>query len=244
MNDQLMIDLQAALQQVIDDSSVRVAVLTGEGRGFCSGADLVAAADDGTDQGIDVDSGDATAAGMDTIFHPPLRTLATLPVPTICRLNGVAAGGGMGLALGCDIVIAARSARFVSTFGPRLGIVPDLGSTFHLPHRVGMARARGIAMLGGTISADQAADWGLIWSVVDDTELDAAVAETAAQLARSSPEAMVRIRSALAGAETATFDEQLDVERDHQRVLIPKNMAEGAKAFLDKREPHFDNIRL
>ena len=180
---------------------------------------------------------------MDDVFHPPIRRLAELPVPSIARINGVAAGGGLGLALGCDLSVAARSARFVCTFGPRLGIVPDLGTTFHLPHRVGRARARGIAMLGEPISADQALEWGMIWSVVDDVALDTAVADLAARLARSSPEAMARIRHALERAEVNSLSEQLDLERDHQRVLIPRNMDEGAAAFRDKREPHFDGRR-
>lgn len=240
MNDPLMIGLQRALEQVVDDQSVRVAVLTGAGRGFCSGADLSGGVT--TDGGGNAD-GDAVAANMDDVFHPPIRLLSELPVPTIGRVNGVAAGGGVGLALGCDVVVAARSARFVCTFGPRLGIVPDLGTTFHLPHRVGAARARGMAMLGESISAEQAASWGLIWSVVDDDALDPAVADLAQRMAKTSPDAMSRIRQAITAAETNSLDAQLDLEREHQRVLIPRNMGEGATAFVEKREPHFDGAR-
>lgn len=248
MNDQLMIDLRSALQRVVDDTDVRVAVLTGSGRGFCSGADLAGFAEDDANRRDDpatpvANPGDGNATSMDEVFHPPILLLSELPVPTIAKVNGVAAGGGLGLVLGCDIAVAARSARFVCTFGPRLGIVPDLGTTFHLPHRVGAARARAIAMLGDPISAEQAEDWGLIWSAVDDEQLDAEVADLAARLARSSPDALTRIRSALAGAERATLDEQLDVEREHQRWLIPRNMAEGANAFLERREPRFDGDR-
>lgn len=241
MNDDLMLGLKEALQRVVDDTSVRVLVLTGAGRGFCSGADLSGFGSDpeGPDAAVQ-DLGERTAADMDDIFHPPIRLLSELPVPTVARVNGVAAGGGMGLALGCDIAIAARSARFVCTFGPRLGIVPDLGTTFHLAHKAGATRARAIAMLGAPISAEQAMDWGLIWSVVDDEQLDAAVNEVAASLARSSPDALTRIRAAVDQAERNTFDAQLDLERDHQRVLIPRNMEEGAAAFMDKREPKFD----
>ncbi len=240
MNDDLMLGLNAALQRVVDDRSVRAMVLTGAGRGFCSGADLsgFGGDDDGVDASLDM--GERTAQNMDDVFHPPIRLLSEMPVPTVARINGVAAGGGFGLAMGCDIVIAARSARFVCTFGPRLGIVPDLGTTFHLAHRVGAARARGIAMLGEAISAEQALDWGLIWSVVDDDQLDAAVGEIGASLARSSPDALARIRQAVDHAERNTLDAQLDVERDHQRVLIPRNMEEGAAAFMEKRDPKFD----
>jgi 2-(1,2-epoxy-1,2-dihydrophenyl)acetyl-CoA isomerase len=160
-------------------------------------------------------------------------------VPTVARINGVAAGGGFGLAMSCDISIAARSAFFVATFGPRLGIVPDLGTSWHLPLRVGAARARGIAMLGGRITADQAAQWGLIWDAVEDDELDARVDEVAQVLRRSSPNAMTRIRSAIAEAEHNTLSEQLDLEHQHQSVLLPLNMLEGAKAFIEKRDPVF-----
>ncbi|MCP3988388.1 MAG: enoyl-CoA hydratase [Actinomycetia bacterium] len=243
MNNPLMNDLKWALENVVADESVRAAVLTGSGRGFCSGADLAPTADRaGTDGDVD-QLGETVTQGMDDIFHPPIRLLSQLPVPTIAKVNGVAAGGGMGLALGCDLVVAARSARFVCTFGPRLGIVPDLGTTFHLPHLVGRARARGIAMLGESISADQAAEWGLIWAAVDDDQLDATVEDVAARLARNSPEAMTRIRSSFESADTNTLSQQLDVERDHQRVLIPRNMEEGATAFMEKREPKFDQQR-
>ncbi len=247
MNDDLMIALGQALERVADDSDVRAMVLTGAGRGFCSGADLssVGAGNGGSLSSADSDqAGEKAAEGMDNVFHPAIRLLADLPVPTIARVNGVAAGGGLGLALGCDIAIAAQSARFVCTFGPRLGIVPDLGTTFHLVQRVGQARARGIAMLGEPISAAQAVEWGMIWSAVDDDQLDIAVGDVAAQFARSSPNAMVRIRRALGAATNNLLSDQLDVERDNQRVLIPMNMLEGAAAFRDKRDPVFPNVRF
>lgn len=239
MNNDLMLGLNAALQRVVDDRSVRVVVLTGAGRGFCSGADLSGfTGDDEPDAAQDL--GERTATNMDDVFHPPIRLLSELPVPTVARVNGVAAGGGFGLAMGCDVAVAARTARFVCTFGPRLGIVPDLGSTFHLAHKVGAARARGIAMLGQPISAEQALEWGLVWSVVDEDQLDASVAEIAGSLARSSPEALTRIRHTLDQAERNTLDAQLDVERDQQRYLIPRNMTEGGAAFMEKREPRFE----
>ena len=242
MNDELMTGIRSAIQQVHSDESIRVVVLTGSGRGFCSGADLSAGGEDADDNDPSA-AGDDIAAAMDDVFHPAIQALSDCLVPTIGRVNGVAAGGGFGLALCCDIVIAARSAFFVSTFGPRLGIVPDMGTTWHLPMLAGPARARGIAMLGDRISADQAAQWGLIWESVDDEELDSAVGRAAAIIGRSSPDAMTRIRSAIAGAERNSFADQLEVEREHQRILIPRNMAEGAAAFMGKREPNFDGAR-
>ncbi len=242
MNDELMADLSAAFGFVAGDGDVRVVVLTGEGRGFCSGADLRNAASDEGGRTPD-EVAESTVQGMDDVFNPAIRAIASCPVPTVARVNGVAAGGGLGLALTCDITIAARSAFFVATFGPRLGICPDLGTTWSLPTRVGRARALGLALLGDRFSADQAEQWGMIWQAVDDEELDRAVGEVAERLVRSSPAAMTRIRDAITTAGTRTFSDQLDVERDHQRVLIPRNMAEGADAFLQRREPSFDGAR-
>jgi 2-(1,2-epoxy-1,2-dihydrophenyl)acetyl-CoA isomerase len=235
MTDGLMSGLAERFARVESDEDVRVVVLTGAGRGFCSGADLSA-----VDKGA---IGEAHGDSMARVFNPAMRAVANCAVPTIGRINGVAAGGGFGLAMACDITIAARSAFFVATFGPRLGIVPDLGTSWNLPLRVGAARARGIAMLGGRITADQAAQWGLIWDAVDDGRLDATVDEVAQLFRRSSPNAMTRIRSAIAQAEHNTFSQQLDLEHQHQSVLMPLNMLEGAKAFVEKRDPVFSRTR-
>ena len=238
MSDELMQDLSSALGTVQEDETVRVAVITGEGRGFCSGADLNNAAE----QPEQADPNEATES-MGDFFNPALAALHNCPVPTVAKVNGVAAGGGMGLALACDVTIAVRSSFFVATFGPRLGIVPDLGSTWSLPRRAGRSRAMGMAMLGDRISAEQAADWGLIWKCVDDDQLDAEVAAATDILKRTSPDAMVRIRQSIDGASTSSFVDQLAVEMEHQSVLIPRNMAEGAQAFLEKRDPQFDGRR-
>ncbi len=235
MNNHLMDDIGAALAAAEADATVGVAVVTGNGRGFCSGADLTSVPPS-SDRPA---SGSGATDGMDNHFNPVLRAIKNCSVPTVARINGVAAGGGFGLALACDIGVAARSAFFVATFGPRLGIVPDLGTTWSLPNLAGAARARAIAMLGERISADQAEQWGLIYSVVDDDQLDAEVARVAAILRPTSGEAMQRIRSSIDSAPTRSFSDQLDLERDHQAVLIPMNMGEGAAAFLEKREPNF-----
>jgi len=235
MNNDL--NVREAVEIINADDSLRVAVLTGAGRGFCSGADLSAVASgDG-----DVTSPADPTAGMNDHFNPTMRAIKNCLVPTIARVNGAAAGGGLGLALACDITIAARSAFFVATFGPRLGIVPDLGSTWSLPLRAGRAKALGMAMLGDRVTAEQAADWGLIYAAVDDDQLDAEVARACRILERTSPNAIRRIRSAIDTAADRSFSEQLDVERDHQAVLIPLNMTEGAAAFMEKRDPDFAN---
>ena len=232
MNDEFMDDIASAIDRANGDIDVGVVVITGAGRGFSSGADLSA---------VDPDQADAaeTVDGMNDHFNPAMRAIKTCRVPTLARVNGAAAGGGLGLALACDVAIAARSAFFVATFGPRLGIVPDLGTTWSLPMRVGHARAMGMAMLGDRIPAEVAEEWGLIWKCVDDDELDAAVAAATEVLKRTSGEAMQRIRSSIDSASLRTFSDQLDLERDHQEVLIPLNMSEGASAFMAKREPNF-----
>lgn len=240
MNNHLMHDLHTAIDQAVANPAVRVVVLTGSGRGFCSGADL---------SGFDGEPADTQPAdgarssvvdGMDRFFNPAIRAIKNCSLPTVARINGVAAGGGLGLALACDIAVAVRSAFFVATFGPRLGIVPDLGTTWSLPAKIGHTRAMGMAMLGERVSAEQAVEWGLIYSMVDDDGLDAEVSRITDILERTSPAAMRRIRTAVESASTRSLSEQLDLERDHQEVLIPMNMAEGANAFLEKRDPDFD----
>ena len=238
MNNHLMDDIRTAIETAEADESVGVVVLTGNGRGFCSGADLNTVGGPDADHGDDSGSASVTD-GMDDHFNPTMRAIKNCAVPTVARINGVAAGGGLGLALACDIAVAADSAFFVATFGPKLGIVPDLGSTWSLPQKVGVARARAMAMLGERITARQAQDWGLIYSAVADDELDVEVERVTAILRPTSGEAMQRIRSSLESASQRSFSEQLDVERDHQAVLIPMNMIEGAAAFLEKRAPRF-----
>lgn len=243
MNDEFMSDITEAFGMVAADDGVRAVILTGEGRGFCSGADLRNAAA-GDAEGFDADAaGEATTDSMDNVFHPAIRAVAECPVPTVARINGVTAGGGIGLALSCDVAIAARSAFFVATFGPRLGIVPDLGTTWQLPMRVGRARALGMTLLGERVTADQAEDWGLVWKTVDDEELDATVGQVTDVLRRSSPAAMSRIRASVDGATQRDLADQLDVEMGHQAVLIPRNMADGAAAFLAKSDPSFSGDR-
>ncbi len=241
MNNGLMRGLHAGIERVVDDKNVRVVVLTGAGRGFCAGADLSQssrAPKDGQRQ-----KAPRPTASMEDIFNPAIRALADCPVPTIARINGAAAGGGFGLALTCDITIAARSAFFVATFGPRLGIVPDLGLTWHAPMRAGRARALGLSLLGDRITADQAENWGLIWRAVDDDQLDGEVGRTAEILKNSSPSTSTRIRQAIDAAPVNTLSEQLDVEVSHQAVLLPRNMKEGATAFMEKRAPRFGGER-
>ena len=211
----------------------RVLVLTGAGRGFCAGQDLgerQVAAD-----GARADLGES----IERHYKPLVLALASLPVPTVAAVNGVAAGAGASLALACDLVIAAKSASFVQSFS-RLGLVPDSGATWFLPRLVGMARALGLAMLGERLPAEEAARWGLIWRCVDDAEFPAAVGRVAGDLAAAPTRGLVRTREAMLGSASRPLAAQLDVERDLQRELgYTDDYAEGVAAFAAKRAPRF-----
>ena len=153
--------------------------------------------------------------------------------------RGVAAGAGATLAMGCDIVLAARSAKFVMAFS-KLGLVPDCGGSWFLPRVAGRARAMGLALLGDSLSAEQAAQWGMIWQVVDDAELKDTSLALARHLAAQPTYGLGLIKNALRLAETQTLDQQLDLERDYQRLAgRSADYREGVSAFLAKRPPHF-----
>lgn len=237
MSNELMGGIIDSLKQVEQDEAVRVVILAANGKGFCAGADL------GGGKQAKPEGAPDDFSPMRDLYNPAADALRNCSVPTIARVNGAAAGGGFGLALSCDITIASKNAFFVATFIPKLGIVPDIGATWSIPRNIGRARAMGISLLGDRIKAEEAADWGLIWKAVEDEELDAEIARTAALLKRSSPDAIVRARNSIDAAFTNSFSDQLGVELRHQDVLIPRNMKEGARAFRDKRDPEFDGAR-
>lgn len=225
--------LQNALNQVRQDSSVRVLVLTGAGRGFCAGQDLsdrnVSPSDDAPDLGY----------AIETWYNPLIRTLRDLSVPVICAVNGIAAGAGANIALNCDIVLAARSASFVQAFC-KLGLVPDSGGTWILPRLAGMARAKGMALLGDKIRAEQAETWGLIWRCVDDEALADETRKMAAHFACQPTAGLALIKQALNASTSNTHDEQLTLERDLQRQAgQSEDYREGVAAFMEKRTPKF-----
>jgi 2-(1,2-epoxy-1,2-dihydrophenyl)acetyl-CoA isomerase len=160
-------------------------------------------------------------------------------VPTICAVNGVAAGAGASLALACDIVIAAKSASFLQAFS-KIGLIPDTGGTWFLPQRVGMARAMGLALLAEKLPAEKAAEWGLIWACVEDSELAAAVEKIAAQFASAPTRALVRTRQAMRASVDNDLATQLDLERDMMSELgRAHDYREGVAAFMAKRAPVF-----
>jgi 2-(1,2-epoxy-1,2-dihydrophenyl)acetyl-CoA isomerase len=157
----------------------------------------------------------------------------------LCAVNGVAAGAGANFALSCDIVLAARSARFIQSFAG-IGLVPDCGGTFFLPRLVGDARARGLAILGEPLSAERAEAWGLIWQVVDDAELPATAEALAERLASRATQGIALTKQALAASASNSLDAQLDLESELQRIAgRTPDYREGVKAFLEKRPPVF-----
>ena len=226
-------EVRDVLTRVRDDATCRVLVLTGAGRGFCAGQDL-------SDRAV-APGGGATDLGesIELRYKPLVLALRALPKPVVAAVNGVAAGAGANIALACDLVIAARSASFIQSFA-KLGLVPDSGGTWTLPRLVGSARAIGLAFLGDKLSAEQAAQWGLIWRCVEDAELASVVDQLARQLAIAPTRGLARTKEAIYSSGGRTLEEQLDVERDYQRELgYSADYAEGVAAFIAKRTPNF-----
>ena len=237
LSESLQSEVIQALDSVAQDTSVRALRLTAAGRAFCVGADLSGlGADDAGGRSL----GQRTADAMQALSNPLILALRALPVPVLVALNGAAAGAGAGLALAGDVLIAARSAYFYLPFIPKLGIVPDLGVTWFLPRLVGRSRAMALSLLGDRLSAEQAAQWGLVWACVDDAALEAESMALARRLAALPAHGVVEARAAYDHSERSNLAEQLHYEASRQRELLDRpTFAEGVQAFLHKREPQF-----
>jgi 2-(1,2-epoxy-1,2-dihydrophenyl)acetyl-CoA isomerase len=228
--------MHAALRTAIDDAAAdkatRALMITGAGRGFCTGQDL---ADRLAKPGENVVLGGT----LEQHYNPLVRKLRALPFPVIAAVNGVAAGAGCNIALACDIVVAARSANFIQSFA-RVGLIPDSGGTWVLPRLVGEARARGLALLAQDLPADKAAEWGLIWRCVDDNALIYEARRICEHFTVAPTQGLALIKRALDASATNTLDAQLDLERDLQReASLTPDYAEGVRAFMEKRPPKF-----
>ena len=210
----------------------RVVVLGAAGRGFCAGQDLN---DRNVAPGENVDLGET----VERDWNPLVRAIAALPQPVIARVNGVAAGAGASLAMACDLVIAARSAKFIQSFAA-IGLVPDTGGSWHLTRHLGQARAMGLALTGEPLPAERAEQWGLIWKCVDDEALDAEVDGLAARLAAMPPLGLAAIKRMIRTSWDRSLDEELDLQRDEMRRLgFTDDYREGVAAFLEKRPAVF-----
>ncbi|HET7606644.1 MAG TPA: 2-(1,2-epoxy-1,2-dihydrophenyl)acetyl-CoA isomerase PaaG [Sphingomicrobium sp.] len=210
----------------------RVVVLTGAGRGFCAGQDLN---DRAVAPGEAVDLGET----VQTCWNPLVRTLTSLPQPVIARVNGVAAGAGANIALACDIVVAAKSAKFIQSFSA-IGLIPDSGGTWALPRLVGQARALGLALTGEPLPAERAAEWGLIWKAVDDDGLDTEIDAIAIRLASLPPLGLAAIKEMIRTSWQYSLDEELERQAGAMRRLgFTDDYREGVAAFLEKRKATF-----
>jgi len=232
-NEAMHRELAQALDRIEADAAIRAVLLTGAGRGFCAGQDL------GDRMVGEGDAPPDLGATLDRLYNPLIRRVCRLERPVVCAVNGVAAGAGANLAFSCDIVLAARSAQFIEPFC-RLGLVPDAGGTYVLPRLVGSARARGLALLGEPLAAEQAEAWGLIWRAVDDDRLMDEASALARHLATQATVGLGLIKRALLASATNSLDDQLDLERDLQRAAgRTEDYREGVAAFVEKRRPTF-----
>jgi len=224
--------LMAVLLEAEADDTCRALLLTGAGRGFCAGQDL---SDRVVQPGLTPELNNT----IERFYNPLVRKLRDLPMPVICAVNGVAAGAGANIARACDVVLAARSAKFIQAFA-KIGLVPDSGGTWLLPRLIGRARARGLALLAEPLAAEEAEGWGLIWKVIDDESLIIEATKLAAHLATQPTFGLALTRRALDAAEMNSLDEQLDLERDLQNQAgRTPDYAEGVRAFFEKRPPSF-----
>ena len=225
--------MHGELREVLGNlGDARVVVLTGAGRGFCAGQDLN---DRAVAPGEAVDLGETVQA----CWNPLIRTLTSLPQPVIARVNGVAAGAGANIALACDIVVAAKSAKFIQSFSA-IGLIPDSGGTWALPRLVGQARALGLALTGEPLPAERAAEWGMIWKAVEDEALDTEVDAIANKLASLPPLGLAAIKDMIRSSWQYSLDEELERQAGTMRRLgFTEDYREGVAAFLEKRTPTF-----
>ena len=230
LNDEITFELQEALKTAAKEDAVRVIVLTGEGKAFCSGQDLKA------------EPADKKRSFLDSLhkrYNPIIRAMRNLPKPILCRLNGVAAGAGCSLALACDMIIASEEATLIEVF-INIGLVPDSGSSYFLPRAIGYAKAFELCAMGNKVKATEAQALGFVNKVVPADQLDMAVSEYANYFAKAPTRSIGIIKKMLNKSATSTLDDMLDYEAYCQETAgATHDHQEGVKAFLEKRKPEF-----
>lgn len=232
-NEDMHLALRAGFQRAHDDAQVRAVLLTGAGRGFCAGQDL--GDRDPRKGGPAPDLGET----LDRFYNPNLRLIRSLEKPVVCAVNGVAAGAGANIALACDIVLAVKSAKFIQAFA-RIGLIPDAGGSWSLTRILGEPRAKALALTAEPLTAEKAADWGLIWKAVDDGELMDQANALTRSLAAGPTLGLGLTKRLVQAAATNSLDEQLELERDCQQTAgRSADYAEGVTAFLEKRPAMF-----
>jgi 2-(1,2-epoxy-1,2-dihydrophenyl)acetyl-CoA isomerase len=233
MHEELRAAFDAIERALAAPQAVRALVITGAGRAFCAGQDLSERL-----RGPDQPAPDV-GQSLRRNYNPLVARIAALPVPVLAAVNGVAAGSGVNLALACDLVLAARSATFIQSFSS-IGLIPDGGGTWVLPRLVGMARAKGLTLLGERLSAEQACQWGLIWQVVDDAQLMPTALTLARQLAGQATRGFALQKRAYAATLHNDLAAQLELEAQLQaEASATSDYREGVASFLEQRAPRF-----
>jgi 2-(1,2-epoxy-1,2-dihydrophenyl)acetyl-CoA isomerase len=230
LNDEITFELQDVFKAIAKDDQVRVVVLTGEGKAFCSGQDLKAGSSQGKRSFLD---------SLHKRYNPIIRAMRSLPKPIVCRLNGVAAGAGCSLALACDVIVASEEATLIEVF-INIGLVPDSGSSYFLPRLTGMAKAFELCSMGSRVKAQEALELGLVNKVVPAAQLDEAVKSYTDYYAVAPTKAIGLIKKMLTKSATSSLDEMLDYEAYCQEIAgNTEDYKEGVQAFLEKRKPGF-----
>lgn len=230
LNDEITFELQEAFREAGKDESIRVVVLTGEGKAFCAGQDLKASASAGKRSFMD---------SLNKRYNPIIRAMRSLPKPVICRLNGVAAGAGCSLALACDMIIASEDATLIEVF-INIGLVPDSGSSFFLPRLTGMAKAFELCTMGSKIKADEALRLGIVNRCAPAAQLDQVVREYTDYYSNAPTKAIGLIKKMLNKSAHSTLDEMLDYEAYCQEIAgSSDDYREGVSAFAEKRKASF-----
>lgn len=231
-NDEMHGALRGALIEA-RDSGARAVLLTGAGRGFCAGQDL------GDRDPSKMDGPPDLGHTVRTWYAPLVRLIRSLEFPVICAVNGVAAGAGANLALACDVVLAARSARFIQSFA-KVGLIPDTGGSWHLPRLIGEARAKGLAFTAQPLPAEKAEEWGLIWRALPDDDLMREARAMAESFANGPTLGFAQTKACIQAAATDTLDDHLELEADAMKLCGESaDYAEGVSAFLQKRAAEF-----